>query len=78
METYTAKPNQSKVNVIGYVTDDGEEENGGHRSGTSCVMVCEHARPLRGTLIRMANPLAKDWFVGSRSLILLILPTAHR
>jgi DNA helicase HerA-like ATPase len=64
METYTVEPDQSKVNVIGYITYDDDTGTNGHRSSTSCSMVCERARPLRGTYLRMANPLAKDWFVG--------------
>jgi DNA helicase HerA-like ATPase len=64
MEIYATKLDQVKENAIGFVTYDDEEQNGRYRSSTGSIIVCEHARPLRGTYLRIANPLRNDWFVG--------------
>jgi DNA helicase HerA-like ATPase len=64
VEALVTEPEQSSRNAIGFVDYDDEERTGGRRSSTSCIVVCEHARPPRGTYLRIANPVAKYWFIG--------------
>jgi DNA helicase HerA-like ATPase len=52
-----------KSDVIGFVDYD-VNENRTQRSSTSCIVICERARPPRGTYLRIATPSAKEWFVG--------------
>ena len=51
-------------NLIGFVDYDDLEKFSGNRRSTSCVIICDSARPARGTYVRMANPDRKEWFVG--------------
>ena len=64
METSEIEFCEFKETVIGFVTYDDEGLTGGSRSSTGSNIVCERARPPRGTYLRIANPLTKDWYVG--------------
>ena len=50
--------------LIGYVDYDDFDQSGQSRRSTDCVIVCQSARPSRGTYIRIAKAEDTDCFVG--------------